>query len=272
MKRMRLAGLGLLAALALSATAAGTALAAHNGEFGECIKVAAGTGVYGNSGCTVAGGEKKFVWHPLASPDKFTSSIKPETIATLETVGKTKVTCKHETGTGEIANTKEFRNVVSDFTECSSSGFACISAGAKEGEIVTKALSGETGLEKLGETEAKNKLAAEFHPQEGTRLVEFSCAGIPIEVIGSVLHPFKAGSMLAKATEKFSAKAGEQKPSCYLGSVDKEDKGLPDRDNEIPGCHSLESNSAGGEFEETGQTLTAIAVFSRKVELNPTKG
>jgi hypothetical protein len=270
MKRMRLLGLSLVAAFAFAAVGASSALAAHNGEFGECVKVTAGTGVYGNSGCTTVGGEKKFEWHPLASPDPFTSEIKPETIATLETVGKTKVTCKHETGTDEIANTKEFRNVIADFTECSSSGFPCNSTGAKEGEIVTNALSGETGVEKLGETEAKNKLAGELHAQSGTLLASFSCAGLPIEVIGSVLHPVKAAAMLTKATEKFSAKAGEQKPSCYLGSTDTESGS--DKDNTIAGCHSLESNTAGGEFEEAGQTITAIVTFSRKVELNPTKG
>jgi hypothetical protein len=271
MKHVRVLGLGLLAALAFAALGSASALAAHSGEFGECLKVAVGTGVYGNSGCTTVGGEKKFEWHPLASPVTFKGEQKPETLATLETVGKTKVVCKNSHGSGEIANTKEVRNVVAEFTGCESSGFPCES-GVTEGVIVTKHLGGGTGVEKLGETEAKDKLAQELHSEEGTRLAIFSCAGIPVEVIGSLLHPVKAGSMLIKTTEKFSAKAGEQKPTCYLGSTDTEKAGSPDKDNEVAGCHSLESNTAGGEFEEAGQTITALVTFSRKVELNPTLG
>src|SRR5437588_8543305 len=33
-------------------------------EFGRCLVVAAGTGKYGNAGCTESGGERKYEWFP----------------------------------------------------------------------------------------------------------------------------------------------------------------------------------------------------------------
>lgn len=278
MTRTRILGVCLVAAFAFSALAATSALALTKGlpagEFGECVKVAAGAGKFSTAACTAEGGEKKYEWKPLASPVSLTGEMKPETIATLETVTGTKITCKHEKNVGEIANTQEVKNVVATFTECETSKIPCENT-AKEGEIVTNHLGGVTGVEKEGIVEgklveSKDKLAQELHAEGAATLATFTCGAFTIEVKGSLLHPATAGKMTSKLTEKFSASKGEQKPSCYYEGKDTE----PDNssDNTIEHCHALESNTNGGAFEESGQTITALVTLARKVELNPVMG
>ncbi len=255
MKRIRIVGLCLVAAFAMSAVAASTA-AAEPPEIGRCLKkaVAGGAG-FSDAGCTKAvASAAKYEWQAGPGPkNKFTSKMKEATSATLETVKLEKITCKGETSTGEIASAKEVAAVVATFTECTSSGLKCTSAGQAEGTIVTNPLSGVVGDEtESAESEAKDKVAEELHGPGGGNLAEFSCAGIPIVVKGSVLHNISANKMLNPSTEKFTASKGEQKPDKFVGGpVDQ---------------HILESNKGGGEFLEAGQTITAIVTYEEKYE------
>ena len=184
--------------------------------------------------------------------------IKPSTTATLETVGGTKITCTAEEGPGEIVNSKEVGHVKPKFNGCSTSGVKCNSAGAAEGEIKTSPLGGTLGVEKVGLKEGKeepklDKIALELHSEAGN-VAEFSCGGLPVVVHGSVLHPVSSDKMLLTATEKFTASKGEQKPDKFAGGPADE--------------HILESNTNGGPFEEAGQTISAIATFEEKIEVN----
>jgi len=255
MKRIRIVGLCLVAVFAMSAVVASTA-SAEPPEFGKCNKkaVAGGAG-FSDAGCTKAvASAAKYEWVPgPGAKNHLTSKMKELTSATLETVKLEKITCKGETSTGEIASAKEVAGVVATFTECTSSGFKCTSAGQAEGVIVTNALSGVIGDEvESAEGEAKDKVAEELHGPGGGNLAEFSCAGIPIVVKGSVLHNVAANKMLITTTEKFTAAKGEQKPEKFAGGTADE--------------HILESNKGGGEFLEAGQTITAIVTFEEKLE------
>lgn len=255
MKRIRIVGLCLLAAFAFSAVAVSTASAAAP-EFGRCIKKAKAEGTgYSEAKCNTKGEGKtaKYEWVAGIVNGTFTSAIKAGTTATLETVGKTKITCKGETSGGEIATTKEVQGVIAKFTSCESAGLKCQS-GATTGEIETKALSGVIGFETETGEQKKWKIAEELHGPGNGNLAEFSCGPAKVLVHGSVLHNIKANTMLSESTEKFTASKGKQKPEHFAGGKAKE--------------HILESNLAGGPYEQAGQTITAIVKFAEKGEAN----
>jgi hypothetical protein len=268
MRRIKIAGLCLVAVFAISATAAGTASATRP-EFGRCLKIAKGAekklNYYDSAKCIKTAGEdagteaeklKKgnFEWFPgPGANNKFTSAIKPETIATLETVGGTKITCKGETSAGEYVNAKAIGKMVAKFSGCETSGLKCNSPGKGEGLIDTHPLGGPIGYETETIPISKNHIASELHSEEGN-VAEFSCAGLPVVVKGSVLHKITANAMKLTATEKFTASKGKQKPEHFAGGVAKE--------------HTLESNTNGGPFEQAGQTITAILTNEEKIEAN----
>jgi hypothetical protein len=247
---MKIVGLCALAVFAVMGIAASSAFAAAP-EFGRCVAKTGGK--FSDAGCVKpVGTGGKFEWTPgPGAKNKFHSVIKSGTTATLETVGKTKITCTAEESPGEFKNEKEVGGVVAKFNGCKTSGLACTTTGDVAEEITTHSLGGTLGVEKLGATHAADKLALELHSESGN-VAEFSCAGLPVVVKGSVLHPVSANKMLLTATEKFAATAGEQKPDKFAGEgVD---------------AHILESNTNGGPFEEAGQTITAIVTYEEKIE------
>ena len=254
MKHIKIVGL-VVAAFAVMGIAASSAFAAAP-EFGRCVSQA--NGKFSDAGCTKEVASKgKFEW--LSGPgakNKLHSVIKSGTTATLETVKGTKITCTAEESPGEFKNAKEVGGVVAKFNGCKTSGLPCNSTGAAAEEIVTSPLGGVLGVEKVGATKAANKLALELHSEAGN-IAEFSCAGLPVVVKGSVLHPVVSNKMLMEATEKFAATKGEQKPSEFAG--------------EPEDSHILESNTNGGPFEEAGQTITAIDKGEEKMEANSTQ-
>jgi hypothetical protein len=251
MRRIGIAGLLLVAALATMAAAASSAFATAP-EFGRCLAQAGGK--FQDSGCKTPSipGKEKFEWHPGVEKAHFTSKLKEGT-PTLETANLTKITCTGESGAGEITGERSVGNVTAKFNGCSTSKLACQNAGPEE--INTNKLQGVVGVEKLGETAAKNKLAQALGPESpATADAEFECAGLPVIVRGTVLHPVTANKMLRVSTEKFSAKAGEQKPDHFAGG--KADELI------------LESSTAGGKFEEAGQSIIASVEFEEAGELS----
>jgi len=259
MKRIRIVALCLVAVFAVGGITASSALAAKQPHFGRCLKkaVAGGAGFTGATCTTPVGTGAKYEWTSTIVKNKFHSKIKPETSATLETVGGTKITCTEEEGPGEVLNSTEIAKVEPKFNNCASSGLKCKSAGAVEGEIKTAPLGGVIGIEKITlvegkEVESKNKVAGELHAEGGGNIAEFACGGLSVVTKGSVLHNMKSNAMYLTATEKFVASKGEQKPDKFAGGTLDE--------------HTLESNTNGGPFEEAGQTITAINTGEEKVE------
>jgi hypothetical protein len=279
MQRFRIIGLCLVAVVALSAVlaAGASAFVREPPEVGRCVKQTGGK--WKDGGCKTASkpGEEKFEWQPAFEPGNtynethplklaYTSASKPETVIQLETTGtgnpgkvKSVVKCTKEVSEGLVTGqkTSTAKNVI--FTGCESSGLKCKSAkgGEVEGEIRVNELDGLLGIEKKGETKAKDKVANEFTPKgpEGTHFVDFACGGINVEVRGHVLNPVTANAMKLTATVKFVAKAGKQKPEHFLGGP-----------NLI--LESKFSNIPGATFEQSGQTLTAIQKNEEKLEIN----
>jgi hypothetical protein len=250
MKHFRALGLSLAIALALGSLIASSASATAP-EFGRCLKTAGGK--FKNSKCTIASvpGEEKYEWFSGVIKNKFTTKIKEGTIATLETVGGTKITCTGETSSGEFLNAKEVGHMPVKFTGGETSGFKCESAGAGAGNIVTAPLGGPIGFETEVVPPTKNHIANELHSESGN-IAEFTCVGIKVVVRGSVLHKIAANAMKLTATEKFTAAKGKQKPEHFAGGVPKE--------------HVLETSTNGGPFEQSGQTITGIITGEEKVE------
>jgi hypothetical protein len=217
MKRIKVAGLCLVAAFAFSAAAVSTAQA---GEYGKCIELKAENklyhGYYTGKGCEektkvseaekTAGGKKnKYEWEPtpVGSKIPYTSTGKS---ATLEGEAGD-ITCKKNVDEGEITGPKTDKDKVK-FEECtlSLSKEACWNTGtptSKGGTIETftdntKLIDhGEKGLS--GDEPAEGEVWTEFYEEEETTgftgpghyLAAFECyvekgVSIPFEVEGSV--------------------------------------------------------------------------------------
>jgi phospholipase C len=220
-------------------------------EYGRCVKVAAGvTGRYAANGCNspATAESSAFEWKPGPGLNPhFTSQLKPETLATLETVGKTKVVCTGERSTGDYTGPTTTGNVVLTFTGCQGFSAPCKSAGAGEGEIVTKALEGVLGWE----NKAEHKIADDlFAVESAGPIAEFVCGAASMTVRGSVLGPIIAGHMLSTATLKYSEAGGKQKPERFEGQA----------------SAILESSILGGGFEQTGLTLTTDQTNGEAIE------
>jgi len=243
MKRMSIVGLCLFAALAFSAITVASASATAP-EFGRCLSGGAGT-KYSDAGCTKAKANGKFGWTNVIVKKKFSASS--SALATLETVGKTKITCTAEKNTNaEITGEKTVGKIVAEFSGCESSKIKCNSTGKGVGEITTFGLKGELGRE------TATKLEVQL-TSEGSELAAFECGPLKVHVTGCVAHNVTADKMLSSATEKFSATKGEQKPDKFLGGG-------------TDACAL--STEAGKGPEESGQTFTGTVVDEELIEAN----
>jgi hypothetical protein len=243
MKAVRSICIALLGGCAIAAATAASAFA-EAPEFGRCVAKAGGH--FLDSGCKTPSipGKEKFEWEPGVVDSGFHSTLK-EGIPTIETAGLTKITCHGEETSGKISGPKTVGNVVITLTSCESS--AC----AVSGNVTTHPLAGVLGVEKVGETPAKSKLALELHAESGN-VAEFECFGLPIIVRGTVLRPLTANKMATTAIEKYAQKGGEQKPDHFAGGVADE--------------HTLEGSAAGGPFEEVGLAFTSTLTYEEKLE------
>jgi hypothetical protein len=249
MKLMRIVGVCLVAAAALSAVAVSTASAAAP-EIGRCLKVAKGvTGKFATANCTTAGTPEKhgFEWTPGFVKGHFTT--KSTSAATLETVTKTTVTCKTETSGGEYTGLKNVGGVVVKFNECTSAGLACSTKGSKTGELVTNVLEGVIGFE----NKLKKKIGFDLFPKGHTgRFIEFVCAGLQVSVEGSVIVPIVADKMALTQTLKYKAEKGKQKPEKLEGEP----------------VDVLLTSLNGAKAIQSGQTITTVQTDEEKLEAN----
>jgi hypothetical protein len=227
-------------------------------EIGRCIKVAAGTGGYGNAGCTAAGGERKYEWYsavgpkPLLKPH-FTAKSKELTEPHLTTKGGLVISCTGETASGEFSGVKSIAAVLT-FTGCHFGvAGSCQSSGAASGEVITAALSGQLGVVKKGLTADKDKIGVDLKASVGETFAEMSCGGgTPVKVTGSVICEYKANAMLLKVTLKYAGTNGVQKPSRFEGGEE----------------DVLLTKIGEGAPEASALTLTTIQTNEEKVEVN----
>lgn len=216
-------------------------------EYGRCVKVAAGMGKYSGGGCTAEEAGGSYEWTPGVEKAHFTLSGGE---GTLETVGKAKIVCKAESGTGEYGGPKEIVETVIEFTGCEHAGSKCTTSGATEGEIATTSLEGELGWTEI----SSGAVAQSLEPAEGgAPVAEAKCGSTSVVIQGSVLVSVPTDSMHKTYTLNYHTSKGKQKP-------DKFEK-MP---NDV-----LEMSFTGGEaFEESTLTITSTQTDEEEVEIN----
>jgi len=268
MRRIKIAGLSLVAVFAVSVAMSATASAVTGPEYGRCLKVTPKAVTnYDSAKCIKLASEdpgteeeklKKgnYQWTNTIVKKGFTVSLKPTTIATLENKSGTKVTCKKLKGAGEY--TGIITEIVTEtvFSECESGGIKCNTTGDGAGVIKVKELEGELGIITKVVPDTKDKLGNVVFPKGGTALsksefVFFSCAGVlTAKVHNSVIAPITANAMKDPATVKFAGSKGVQKPTKFAGE---------------PEMH-LETSFSGGALESSSQVATTIVDNEEKIE------
>jgi hypothetical protein len=252
MRRIKIAGLCLVAMFAMSAIVTGTASAVAP-EYGQCIKKAKAEGT-GNSDskCTKPGTGKtaKYEWvaGAKAGQNAFTTS---GTTATLLTTKGESVTCSSEESTGTYktgGNNKEEETTVK-FKGCKSNGLTCTTAGKAAGELETNPLTGIVGFEK---STSIKKTVLQLHPTTSAgHFIDFKCTeALTIEVKGNnanggILVPIKNGKMTETESLKYKASKGIQKPSTWVPPAG------------FTAEQFLESNFQKTGFAKSGQTITS---------------
>jgi hypothetical protein len=197
MKRMRIMGICLVAAFALTAIGAGTASALP--EIGRCVAKAGGK--YKDSNCVskvTTGG----TFERVKSAEK-TGFTATSGTSFLEGKSGLKVVCSASTAVGKYdadgspASIKAVEGVVATFTGCGipAVGVKCNTKGNGEGVIKTQILEGNLGYI----NKAAKEVGQELHPAtKGGMFAEFDCtAGFHI-----VVKECNAGSAICGSEEK----------------------------------------------------------------------
>jgi len=273
MKRTRIMGLCLVAACAIFALSASSALATENlPHLGKCVAKTGGK--YSNSGCTKLATkveQQKDEWEPLTTTVKFTSAKEKETgKAVLEAASGSEISCTGQVEkSGEYGPGDQVKNVIGEFSGCEALGGACTSEGQKSGLINTKKLHGEPGIVKHELNEEKNVDGNDLRGQESELLAEFSCSGAPVTVRGGVVVQAKQDG--AEITNKMEStievefvaeKPGKQVPSKWTPNG----TGVSNSKHEEI-TENLEGNTAGKGYEASGQSLITDQKAATKVEL-----
>jgi hypothetical protein len=273
MRRTSIIGVCLATAFALSATVtSASAFEREPPEYGRCIKQTGGQ--FKAAGCKTPSvpGEERFEWIPafetenpynLAHPPKLKFKLtstevgeKSHTPLLLETVKEDKILCKGTNGKGKEAftadgeitgpNTTRLSNIVlllCEYVEVSD----CYKFGGMN------ELGGVLGVQKFGETSAKNKIANLLAPSSGEIVAEPDCH-FPVVIKGSVLNPVTVNAMKLTAIVKWNQHKGKQKPERF--ATDLETKRV------------LSMNKLGGAFSQAGLSLAAIQTNEEKLEIS----
>jgi hypothetical protein len=260
MKRLATIGVSLVGMLAMGAVAA-TGASAEAPEYGRCVKGVAHEGGFAGGTCIATDNidnDGAYEWLPGPGAKPGFSTKMTGTAATFETVKGTKIICRNETSTGEVLSAKEIRIPSIKFNGCMSSAGQENSPGAAPEEIVTNSVTGHLRFAIGGKVK---KLVDDELVATSTPLVAImECAGfvteLRTEATGGLLNQLVADKMVTISSSKYAATKGEQKPSGY---EDLEGKLV---------VAGLESNFAGGPFEEAGFTLTSEQTNEEAFEVN----
>jgi hypothetical protein len=218
-------------------------------EFGRCVKVVGEKvekttvyhGLYVNSGCTYESGFKlgKYEWlHGPGPASKFSGSGK---VASLETVGGSKISCLESTNSGEYTGLKT-ATIGITFTGCARAGNKepCQSSGATSGEVKAPGLQGTLGFVRDTAIEGVTNVVVGLSFTHEPSLISAECGAAheALVVTGSVIAPLATIDKPSLAnTLKLKASGGKQIPESFeeeaketlsetLGSTGPEQTGL----------------------------------------------
>jgi len=292
MKRMRIAGLCLVAVGAMFAFTSSAFAVEGSLEFGKCIKKVEAASKYKTAKCTkFAGGqleEHKYEWEPLVGKTfPFTSAKSGTGGAVLQGASTgNSISCTGLKQTvGEYGPGKdEVKNVVGEFSGCEGLGGKCSNVTGKEGLVNTKKLHGEVGVvTKNATNEEKNIDGSDLRGQADEFLAEFTCAStIAVLVKGGVV--VKAGSIVNGAfkssTNKMNNKTTiEFKAAGSPAATQEPEKWTPQGTGVSHSTKTLiteflESKFGGPSFEKSAQSLIVLQKSNpttAKIELRQCK-
>ena len=222
MKRIRIAGLCLVAVFAMSALVASSASATPT--YKVCKKAAVKEhGTFNTKTCTgVSKGGKKEGDYELGAwnegkekEPKFKDANGASTLTSyikgFGIVGA--VTCTKAKGEGHITGASN-GNVTVTFEKCSSSGESCASAGEKPGKIKTEELA--TELAELSPTEVVTRVGT-----TGDVSAAFSCGAEKVVTTGIAdgVVTGDIGAFAKESTQTFSVNAGGEQVNTVDGDV-----------------------------------------------------
>jgi hypothetical protein len=216
---------GSLAAASASSVKADAVLP----ELGRCVKqepekqgkTVVFHGGYVDAGCieTTPLHNGKYEWFPGPGAGKrFTGT---SGAASLETVGKAKLTCSGSASEGEYTGTKS-ATVEIKLKGCklAATKEVCQSAGAAAGEIVGKGLQAQLGFVKDEVVGNELIVSVGWDLKHEPSIVSAECGNAKqaLVVTGSVIGPIgPIDKMVTANTLKFSATAGKQAPERFEG-------------------------------------------------------
>ncbi len=222
-------------------------------EFGRCVAVGNGNGKYSSSGCTTRGGKDGYEWDTGVATPHFKTKLASGSITLESAVKVSKVTCTGESSGGEYTGVRTVGSMTVTLTGCAHGSEECASTGAAAGEIITRALEGELGVEKTGATNAKNKIGLDLYPAgKSGPVMEFACGSTTVTVQGSVIVPIKPNKMSSTQALKFKAAKGKQKPESFVAGP-----------KDI-----LEESFNSPPFEQTGLTMDITQTNGEPVEVS----
>jgi hypothetical protein len=274
MRRASIIGVCLATAFALSATATvASAFEREPPEYGRCVKQAGGKWKDGGCKTPSAPGEEKFEWIPafetedaynIAHPPKLRFKLTAkevakefETALRLETVKEENFACNGTNGKGKEAitadgeitgpKTSRLSNIVIHGCE-----FWEVGECGPFNEV--NELDGLLGVQKFGETSAKNKIANLLAPSSGEIIVEPDCHAAVV-IKGSVLNPVTVNAMRLTPTVKWNRHKSKQKPERFATD--------PEGTKRV-----LLWSKLGKEGVQAGLSLTAIQTNEEKLEIS----
>jgi hypothetical protein len=218
-----------------------TAASAAAPEFGRCVKVTPGTGVFksANCGARAAAGRGEYEWLPGPGPHRGLSAnwgynFVPEAILYSSQV---RVYCLYNLATGEFTGPKTLKmtmylwqcrrvpNKLEAKNWCQEVG-----AGNRPESEIGEIKAELTG--KLGFIEGTKEVGIEYRPALGSRLTIFECGGANEttgkgtgkgrlrELQGSVIgKAAKLNAMVSENTTTYAVKKGKQVPEAFEGGV-----------------------------------------------------
>lgn len=191
MKRIKILGLCLVAALATVGVIATSAFAGSEPAWFECAKTSPkDTGSYKNKTCSEASeaGKGEYELKEGIGKGKAFKGKSGEAVLHVKTwLGDDKVECGKGTDSGKPALPNLETDVLVTFSKCTVfTTHKCTSAGAKAGEIKIPAMRGELGyVEESPTVSVGVKLENEASP--GGLIVEFNCGIVEGKLKGEVI-------------------------------------------------------------------------------------
>jgi hypothetical protein len=245
MRSITMAGLCLLATLAVCASAQAYITTPAVPEYGKCFPLVSPNGFYKSPMCTEPGGTKAREWYAAFGSAKplvkkhFTIEKNGLLMPTLEGVSGAKIVCTGVGGSGEYIGNKT-QGLAVLFTGCETSGIHCENAGpVNGGEIDTTGLISELGVLKQEALGTHAVIGQETRPATpGADFADFSCAAgaVTMRVRGAIFTKRTANVNQLAAVLSYTELKGTQKYAHFEGGPSAQ----------------LELSQSGGAFELWG--------------------